>query len=348
MSTRLVNPAGQYDLAIIGGGPAGASAACAARRLGASVLVIDTMKIGRPPEVIPALALSIFKEQGFELNGLLAGCARVNRFASIWTDGKTRQRSCISAPFGEDIVVDRYVLAKRMRSAAEQMGAIWRSAKVKDISRTSGTGFVLANSDGSTARCRQLIIATGRTPFGALQGNKVHWADSQVAIYPAQNAQAREIGDSAEFILETCFDGWWYGLRASDQSTYPVLVAEARHVARHSAWSHWFNDKLQATAHLSKQSWPKRYALEDLRICSARTSAHRTPCGDGWSLAGDVRLAIDPASGNGVLRAIQDGVRAVDLLSAKHGPRSRRDFARHHVEDWQSTLTQRARMYAAG
>jgi hypothetical protein len=63
-------------------------------------------------------------------------------------------------------------------------------------------------------------------------------------------------------------------------------------------------------------------------------------------LAGDVRLAIDPSSGNGILRAIQDGERAVNLLIAQHGPRRRRDFARRHVEDWKATLSQRAKSYA--
>lgn len=90
----------------------------------------------------------------------------------------------------------------------------------------------------------------------------------------------------------------------------------------------------------------ERHAPEDFRICSARTSAHHIFGGEGWSLAGDVRVAIDPSSGSGILRAIQDGARAVNLLIAEHGPRRRRDFSRQHVEDWRTTLSQRAKTYA--
>jgi hypothetical protein len=154
------------------------------------------------------------------------------------------------------------------------------------------------------------------------------------------------MGESAEFILESCDEGWWYGLCAEDQTAHPVLVTHARHVPPRACWKDWFNAKLQATALLSKRHLPERYAPEDFRICSARTCAHHTPGGDGWSLAGDVRLAIDPSSGNGILRAIQDGERAVNLLIAQHGPRRRRDFARRHVEDWKATLSQRAKSYA--
>jgi flavin-dependent dehydrogenase len=347
VSTRLESPPGQrYDLAVIGGGPAGASAACAARRLGASAVVIDTIKTERPPEIVPAVALTILRTQGFELEALFAGCARVNRFTSIWADGMVRQRSTISSPFGEDFAVDRCTLAKRMRRAAEQKGAFWHEGRVQRIVRTSDPGFVLVNVDQSTVRCRKLVVATGRYPFEALRGNKMHWADRHVAIYPRQKVAAAGNGKSAEFILESCADGWWYGLRADDQTTHPVLVTHARHVPARACWKDWFNAKLQATVFLSKQQLPERYAPEDFRICSARTTAHHTPGGDGWTLAGDVRLAIDPLSGNGILRAIQDGVRAVNLLFTKHAPRCRRDFARRHVEDWETTLIQRANTYA--
>jgi flavin-dependent dehydrogenase len=335
-----------YDLAIVGGGPAGASAACAARQLGASVVVIDSIKTERPLEIIPAIALSILRTQGFELDALIAGCARVNRFTSLWADGMVRQRSTISNPFGEDVVVDRCTFAKRMRHAVEQKGTLWHEGRVKQILRSSDPGFVLVNADGSTVRCRKLIVATGRSPFEALKGNKMYLLDRHVAIYPRQKVAAGGIGKSAEFIVESCAGGWWYGLCANGQSAPPVLVTDARDVPARGHWRDWFSAKLQASALLSKQIILKPYATDDFGICSAHTSAHHTPSGEGWSLAGDVRLAIDPLSGNGILRAIQDGVRAVNLLFTKHAPRRRRDFARTHVADWKTTLVQRANAYA--
>jgi flavin-dependent dehydrogenase len=336
-----------YDLAIVGGGPAGASAACAARQLGASVVVIDSSKTERPLEVVPAVALSILRTQGFEPDALFAGCARVSRFTSIWTDGMVRQRSTISNPFGEDVVVDRCTFAKRMRHATEQKGALWREGRVKQIVRSSDPGFVLVNADGSTVRCRKLIVATGRSPFEALKGNKMYLVDRHVAIYPCQTAGAREIGESVEFIVESCADGWWYGLCANGQTAHPVLVTDAKQLPARASLGDWFGAKLQATALLSRQPMPKHYAPEDFRICSARTSAHHTPGGEGWSLAGDVRLAIDPLSGNGILRAIQDGVSALNVLSTQHGPRRRWDFTRKHAEDWKVTLSHRAKAFAA-
>jgi hypothetical protein len=143
----------------------------------------------------------------------------------------------------------------------------------------------------------------------------MYLVDRHVAIYPCQTAGAREIGESVEFIVESCAGGWWYGLCANGQTAHSVLVTDA--------------------------------APEDFRICSARTSAHHTPGGEGWSLAGDVRLAIDPLSGNGILRAIQDGVSALNVLSTQHEPRRRWDFTRKHAEDWKVTLSQRAKAFAA-
>lgn len=328
-----------YDVAIIGGGPAGVAAAWTARSLGLSAAVMDISRTERPAEILPAIALSILRTQGIDPEELLGDCPRVSRYISLWNDTNVREHSKISSAFGEDFVVNRCQFASRLRRFAERAGTRWIAGRVIHISRIKRR-FLLENANGTTISCHRLIIATGRAAFAALKGNDMLPMDQRVAVYPQQKLTSTKPGRSVQFILESSSHGWWYGLWPEDQTAVPVLVVDADQLPR-SSLQEWFRAQLQGTSLLSQYCNTECHALTDLHICSARAFARKTPVGDGWSLVGDARLAIDPLSGNGILRAIQDGARAVQYLIGKQGPRQQRGFALGHAKDYELTCRQR-------
>jgi len=343
MSDRLAisEHGSPYDLAVIGSGPAGLSAALVASRTDASTVIIDAPAPERPVEVVPAITQSIVRTLGVDPDSLFHDCPRVNSYVSTWNDGVARRRSTMTGPFGEDFVVDRSTVRKRFLSIVVAAGAEPRTGRVTRISRTENHHFLLEMVDGTTVLSHRLVIASGRAAFGALGGNPMIADDRRVAIFPAGSDGDVQPARSAELLLESCPYGWWYGVRIEDQGTLPVLVTSADTLPTRGCLPEWFKARLRSTALLSRCTDTSEYRTIPLRVCSARTCSRSNPGGDGWALAGDARVAISPLSGNGVLRAMQDGARAARFVLGEPGRGPLKRYLQAHRADVDGTRRQR-------
>ena len=144
------------DLMVIGGGPAGMSAAAEAARRGVNVLVLEEhASIGEPVHCTGVLAADAFDELG------LSRTTTLNEL----------QRVCFHAPGGatlehdttvtEAVVIDRAAFDRQMAATARLAGAtICSSARVADLAVTQ-TGVVATLGDGRSVRARAAVLATG-------------------------------------------------------------------------------------------------------------------------------------------------------------------------------------------
>ncbi len=157
----MPNAASQFDLAIIGGGPAGSSAAIAATHLGASVVLLEARNFPRHKvcgEFVSAEALDVLASL---LQNLPAGRALLDSAPDIQRTRLFLGTRMIEAPVSPPALsITRYDLDFQLWMAAQAAGVETRSNC--EVTAAEGSGpFRLATSGGNHS-AKALIIAAGR------------------------------------------------------------------------------------------------------------------------------------------------------------------------------------------
>ncbi len=157
----MLNAASQFDLAIIGGGPAGSSAAIAAARLGASVVLLEARNLPRHKvcgEFVSAEALDVLASL---LQNLPTGRALLDSAPDIQ---RTRlflgTRMIEAAVSPSALSITRYDLDFQLWMAAQAAGV--ETLANCEVTAADGDGpFRLKTSSGNLS-AKALIVAAGR------------------------------------------------------------------------------------------------------------------------------------------------------------------------------------------
>jgi geranylgeranyl reductase family protein len=159
----------QYDVVVVGAGPAGSSAALAARKLGASVLLLDRAAFPRDKtcgDGIAPHALEILADLG--VNGVEAGYAPVAALHLVGPSGASVLRK-LDRP---DYTIPREVFDARLVNAAVAAGAVLAKHTVRTIDERAGSvvldGAIAARTvigaDGAYSLVRRTLGEPGNPP----------------------------------------------------------------------------------------------------------------------------------------------------------------------------------------
>lgn len=174
------------DIAVVGGGPAGASAACGLALSGREVVLIE-----RSPgphhkvcgEFVSPETGAHLARLGIELSTL--GAVPIDGVA---LSSGTRS-AAVALPFRARSL-SRFRLDEAILQRAADCGAeLWRGVAVQSVA-PAPSGWLLRCSDGALLRCRILVPATGKRPLrgvkdardGAMVGLKIHLRPSAGAL----------------------------------------------------------------------------------------------------------------------------------------------------------------------
>ena len=148
-----------YDLAIIGGGPAGASAAISATRQGARVLLLERGRFPRHKvcgEFVSAESLSLLKDLlDPQHAALIEDAVRIPR-ARIFLDGRILQ-AAVDPPAAS---IARFDLDAALWHSAVSAGVDARQQVT--VQSIAGTGPFRIATAGEEFRARALVNASGR------------------------------------------------------------------------------------------------------------------------------------------------------------------------------------------
>ncbi len=317
----------QYDVAILGGGPAGLAAAVTIlSSLKLSVLVIEGQATGcqRIGESCPPDTLLLLRKLGVLKAFLDDRHSACPGYASVWGRADVGYNDFVVNPLGPGWCLDRRAFDTRLASRAESLGAriAWRT-RFGTAERRKGQhgGYSLRlhhRPDQSTHNTTVgfVIDATGATArFARGIGIRKVVEDQLFAL--VRFASLHDTSGSRQVQLEATADGWWYHALLPNNRVVNMMVCEKRHLSflRENQYQ-GFEQALAKTTFLSQSL--NRLRLQDRRYhtCPIYSGLLLTLEGKDWLAIGDAASSFDPIAAQGIHKALSDGIAAGDKVAA--------------------------------
>lgn len=293
-----------FDVAVLGGGPAGAAAAISLRQRGRSVVLLERTHhdLWRPGESLTPRIRDPLQTLGVLSNFDHLHPAPAHAIHVSW-GGESYPRDSIFDAWGHGWTVDRRRFDSMLVDAAEAAGAVVvRGAPHLTVRGQPGAWHI----GDTTARC--FLDATGRTARVA-RTHGAHWRahDRLVGIVARVHTTPQP---TPILHIEAAEHGWWYSAPLPDGALVVAFMTDA------DQWSGAATPFFRQNLELSTDT---RERLADHRIdgplyVRPAGSGRLLPAsGPGWRAIGDAAAAWDPLSGDGVFRALRAGIAAAHL-----------------------------------
>lgn len=302
----------QFDVAIVGAGPAGCLAAWRLARAGARVALFD----GSHPREKPC---------GGGVTGRALDLVRhaigPDALKSVWISGATfahRSRSARvafddrpGAPTPQLAVTSRLIFDGALLAAATDAGATLVAKRVVNLALESGT-WRIATRD-TVADCGWVLGADGPASLVRRRvGRPFERADLSIAT--GFFVHGVTSGDIA-IAFEDDPPGYLWSFPRPDHLAVGVCAQADR--AQSSALamlaSRWIARNVPERSTLERYSWP----IPSLR---ETTLQRERPCGPRWMLLGDAGGMVDPITREGIFFALVSAEAAADSLLGPGDP----------------------------
>lgn len=306
-----------YEVAIIGGGPAGAVCAIELIRQGFSdVLIIEggqhsDFLIG---ESLPAEANILFRELGIYDKFLNEGHEPNYGNCSVWGSNKRGYNDTILSPHGHGWHLDRSRFNRFLINEASSNGCtLSQNTTLTKSVESDDSRYLLqcSSPNGPLEFITDFVVdATGRkSVFARHQGAELVTQQPLVCLLTrfAMTPSIREI--PKQTFIEATEHGWWYAARIPDELFLVAFYSTAQtikhlDVHRIEVW----NGLLDQTDHMGT-------LVEHMERIDSKPMGFHAPSyilnncvGHRWLAAGDAACAYDPVTSQGVIKAMSSGI----------------------------------------
>jgi len=336
----------QFDVAVIGGGPGGSSAATALARRGRRVLLLERDRFPRfhiGESQLPWIN-GVLEELG--VHDTIGKAGFVEKWgASFWEiDGTPASyvdfTAAVETPMPQTFQVPRARWDELLLRHAERSGVIVREGHraVDAAFEPDGVTLRYAGPDGveQTTRVAAVVDASGRAGFVARKlGRHAHDPMlQQIAVHAQYEGVPRAEGRPAGDIrVLTRRDVGWIWLIPISETVMSVGAVVPTELHRREAKA----TPEESLDHYLRTTPASPTVMRDARrVSPARFDADYSYlgtriAGDRWVAVGDAGAFLDPIFSTGVLLAMQGGLEAAAAIDAglRAGDLSARGFARY-------------------
>jgi flavin-dependent dehydrogenase len=339
------------DVAVVGGGPAGAAMAMGLAREGCATVLFDrsngsTERVG---ETLPPAANSLLRDFGvwkpFRAQNHLAS----EGIVSVWNDARPRCNDFFLSSQGRGWNLDRNLFDAMLLHESENAGAVvYRDATLLACCRKPAHRWELElrNAGGTfRLRSRYLVDASGRTGSRALAFSSKSIVMDRL-IGAARFFKWRDL--SRYTLVEAIEQGWFYSAGLPNGRLVAAYFTDADIYARgRKEDPNYWQTQLEKALH-TRDRLRNSSPIGPERIVSAATSRRTQVMGDDWIAVGDAALSFDPLSSLGIYKALDSTRHACDsIVQRLNGTHSDRSYASWSDEIFGHYLNLRREFYRA-
>lgn len=329
--SRSESQTGPWDVVIIGGGPAGASAATVLARHGRRVLVLEKEKFPRYHVGESLLPFTFYPLERLGLIPRLRASAFVKKYSVQFVSPSGRA----SQPFYFFTRYDRETVAQTWQvwradfdqmlldNAREAGAEVIEGAEVRELIQEDGriAGVRGVGPDGRSRewRAAMTLDCSGK---GAFAATRLGWRlrDPQlnkVAVWTYYRGALRDEGidAGATTVAMIPHKGWFWYIPLQDDLVSVGVVADGRYLTRDGLRDPKaiFEREIPMNPWVAEHLAPGRQ--EGPHYLTSEYSFHSRHCArEGLLLAGDAFSFLDPVFSSGLMLALKSGVMAGDAI----------------------------------
>src|SRR6266705_5802052 len=331
---------GMYDVAIIGGGPAGSTAAALLARAGRHVIVFEREKFPRfhIGESLLPFSMKAFTRLGLHEKFRRAGFIKKfggEFFSACSSEGtKFYFKDAYRSQTDHSYQVTRADFDKLLLDHAAESGAeVRQETGVKSV-EFANEHVDLALTDGKSIRARYIIDASGRNSVLGTKFNikKTYEHLKKLSIFAHYDGVWRPEGiDATLTVLIRGIDRWFWIIPLTGERTSIGVVLDSETFRSSKQAPEDFLEQALIEQPVIMQRMREARRVSGVHVAADFSYRSTQLYGDRWLLAGDAAGFIDPIFSSGVFLAVFSGEKCADVLNeVLDRPRkAKRLFARY-------------------
>jgi flavin-dependent dehydrogenase len=330
-----------FDAVVIGGGPAGSTAATLLAQAGRRVLVVEREKFPRfhIGESLLPYSMPVFERLG--VRAVLDDTFLHKHGAELSTACGTRQvrfffREGFQIAHPRSYQVERSTFDKLLLDHAAASGAEVREATTVERVTFDADGATVALRGAGEVRAQYVIDASGRQTVLGTQFDLKRRYDglnkfSVFAHFDGVVREPGEVGTLTRMIRDE--DRWFWIIPITDTRTSIGVVTDAETFKRARQTPEQFLTEAIATQQVLGERMAAAERAGEVHATGDYSYRNTRLAGERWLLAGDAAGFIDPVFSTGVFLALASGETAADavetaLCDARKRPRIFADYER--------------------